>query len=324
MRVARGIRATFDPGAALAKADASPVTVGDFAIQAIVAITLEEAGGVPPRLVGEESAAALRDPLRRAELDAVIAAVSLVHPDLDEARILRAIDLGAHGGADPTGFWTIDPIDGTKGFIRNGQYAIALGQVIRGEVVSAVLGCPNLGPAPFSPDAPHPTEGTLLVARRGAGCWQRREGDPKAPGVRVRRPSLEPDAEAVMCDSVFQGPRTTARRQQLLERGGVRFRSIGLDSQAKYALVARGDGDIYLRLPRPGLPVESIWDHAAGTLVAQEAGAAVSDLEGRPLDFGQGRALSANRGVVACAAELHDAILRGAASIDLSPSAVVS
>ncbi|HMN95117.1 MAG TPA: inositol monophosphatase family protein [Phycisphaerales bacterium] len=322
MGVARRVRARFDPGHAIAKADTSPVTVADFAIQAIVAIALEEAAGAPPLLVGEESAAALRDPARADELAAVVAAVREVHPDAGAARILAAIDLGTHAGAHADGFWTIDPVDGTKGFIRDAQYAIALGRIVHGEVVAAVLGCPNLGRPPFRPDDPHPSEGALFVAERGAGCWQRRESAPGGSGRRVRRRPIDPADEAVMCDSVSQGARTTARRAHLLEAGRVRFRSIGLDSQSKYAMVARGDGDIYLRLPRPTLPVESIWDHAAGTLVALEAGAAVSDLDGKPLDFGRGRSLRSNRGVVACAAELHEAILRGAATIDLDPFAV--
>ena len=41
-------------------------------------------------------------------------------------------------------FWTLDPIDGTKGFLRSQQYAIALALIVDGEIVVAALGCPNL------------------------------------------------------------------------------------------------------------------------------------------------------------------------------------
>jgi 3'(2'), 5'-bisphosphate nucleotidase len=46
--------------------------------------------------------------------------------------------------ARPDRYWTLDPIDGTKGFLRGDQYAIALALVEHGEVVLGVLGCPNL------------------------------------------------------------------------------------------------------------------------------------------------------------------------------------
>jgi len=109
------------------------------------------------------------------------------------------------------------------------------------------------------------------------------------------------------------------RRERLLDAAGVRRRPVQLDSQCKYALVARGDADIYLRLPRRSLPFESIWDHASGVLCVEEAGGRISDLDGRPLDFGRGRTLAANRGVIACAAEIHDRLVKAAGQMDLDP-----
>ncbi len=60
---------------------------------------------------------------------------------------------------------------------------------------------------------------------------------------------------------------------------------------------------MFLRLPPPARPdyVENIWDVAAGALVLSEAGGAVTDAAGRPLDFGCGPKLLRNRGVVASA-----------------------
>ena len=51
-----------------------------------------------------------------------------------------------HGGAVHyrERFWTLDPIDGTKGFLRGEQYAVALALIEGGEVVVAALACPNL------------------------------------------------------------------------------------------------------------------------------------------------------------------------------------
>ena len=74
-----------------------------------------------------------------------------------------------------------------------------------------------------------------------------------------------------------------------------------MDSQCKYALVARGDADLVVRLPRSRGHRESVWDHASGVLIASEAGATVRDALGAELDFSHGAALSANAGI-ACMA----------------------
>ena len=81
--------------------------------------------------------------------------------------------------------------------------------------------------------------------------------------------------------------------------------AVRVDSQAKYALVARGDADAYLRLSPDAGYAECSWDHAAGALVATEAGCTVTDVRGVPLDFGAGRRLFGARGIVCAPAKLH-------------------
>ena len=89
-----------------------------------------------------------------------------------------------------------------------------------------------------------------------------------------------------------------------------------MDSQAKYAVLAAGEGDVLLRLLSPSRPDyrEKIWDQAAGSIVIEEAGGRITDLDGKPLDFSHGRTLAKNRGIVATNGHLHDAVLEGAAS----------
>ena len=82
-----------------------------------------------------------------------------------------------------------------------------------------------------------------------------------------------------------------------------------MDSQAKYAAVARGDAQIYLRLPTRADYQEKIWDHAAGAIIVEEAGGRVTDITGRPLDFSLGATLSANKGIVATSGSIHDAVI---------------
>ena len=56
-------------------------------------------------------------------------------------------------------------------------------------------------------------------------------------------------------------------------------------------MVARGQGHIYLRIPTLEHYKEKIWDHAAGCIIAEEAGLVVSDIHGNKLDFNCGEEL---------------------------------
>jgi 3'(2'), 5'-bisphosphate nucleotidase len=82
-----------------------------------------------------------------------------------------------------------------------------------------------------------------------------------------------------------------------------------MDSQAKYGSIARGAGDLYLRLPVRADYVEKIWDHAAGDLIVREAGGQVTDVEGKRLDFSIGRTLKANKGVIAAPKDVHKHVI---------------
>jgi 3'(2'), 5'-bisphosphate nucleotidase len=90
---------------------------------------------------------------------------------------------------------------------------------------------------------------------------------------------------------------------------GIRTEPYRIDSQCKYAAVARDDASIYLRLPTRPNYQEKIWDHAAGSMVVEAAGGRVSDIDGRPLDFTRGRTLEKNRGVVATSGSIHDEVI---------------
>jgi 3'(2'), 5'-bisphosphate nucleotidase len=110
-------------GDTLTKGDDSPVTVADFAAQAVVCATLSERLGTLT-LVGEEDATDLE---ASDTADLLRGVVDLVNTERPAAvgEVLDWIRLGT-GDASASRFWTLDPIDGTKGFLRGDQYAIAL------------------------------------------------------------------------------------------------------------------------------------------------------------------------------------------------------
>ena len=65
--------------------------------------------------------------------------------------------------------WTIDPIDGTKGFLRGEQYAVCVSLIADAQVKVGVIGCPNL---PIDPAHPEQGTGVIFKAVRGQGTQQ--------------------------------------------------------------------------------------------------------------------------------------------------------
>ena len=309
-RVARSVQQ--DAGLRqITKDDRSPVTVADFAVQAIVALALRDATH-DVLIVGEEHAGILRQPEHEAVRRAVVEAVRMVRADVTEDVVIDAIDACDHDGTAAS-FWTLDPIDGTKGFLRGQQYAIALGRIDGGRVVLGVMGCPNLSADHGRPfDDPDPV-GVIYAASDGGGCRQLSADEPGGEAQPVSAPSdtaFETGATVRVCGSVEAAHSKHSDTERVSEHLGLVVEYARLDSQCKYAVVARGQADAYLRMPIRKDYVEKIWDHAAGSIIATEAGAVVTDVSGAPLDFGRGSRLEANRGVVCAASGAHPMIIR--------------
>lgn len=94
--------------------------------------------------------------------------------------------------------------------------------------------------------------------------------------------------------------------------------SLRMDSQAKYAAVARGDAVLYLRLPSADGKryAEKIWDHATGSLIVEEAGGRVTDMRGRDLDFRSDPLMKRNRGFVVSNGAIHNRVIEALSEIE--------
>lgn len=300
-RLSAAVGAGREGIAAAAKGDRSPVTVADYGAQAAVCRMLADEFPAD-RVIAEESSAELaKDPaVAAALLDAVRASFA---PDASLDEIRAWIEHGRASRAARA--WILDPVDGTKGFLRGGQYAVALALAVKGRVELGVLGCPNL-------DAGN-KKGCLFIALRGAGAWQAPLDD---PGARVPLHVSE-DPALVFAESFESGHTDHDLHRRIAERLGAAAEPLRLDSQAKYGLVARGEASAYLRLPSPATPDyrEKVWDHAAGALLVEEAGGRVTDIHGAELDFTKGQRLTANRGAVASNGRCHRAIIEAIAAL---------
>jgi 3'(2'), 5'-bisphosphate nucleotidase len=286
---------------ALTKDDRSPVTVADFASQALVGRALAETFPDDP-LVGEEDSTDLRSPTGQLTLERITHFVSKFNPDATPDKVCEWIDRGAEQPA--ARFWTLDPIDGTKGFLRGDQYAVALALIVDGQVQVGVLGCPNLKDG-YQTDVGR--AGTLAVAVHGEGAWVTSlESEPEVLRQAFVSITAAP-AQARLLRSFESGHTNINQIDNLSDELGVDVEPVRMDSQAKYVLLAVGQGELYLRLLSPKQPDyrEKIWDQAAGSLIVEEAGGQVSDLYGKALDFNAGRMLLNNRGILASNSHLH-------------------
>ena len=246
---------------AVEKADRSPVTVADFGSQALICQAIREVFPDDIIVAEEDSHALQENPQLMARVTKYVNRFAVGQPSAETVCVW--IDQG--DGQVGERFWTLDPIDGTKGFLRGDQYAIALALIVDGEVKLGALGCPNLK---RNLDDPQAQRGCLFVAERGAGTRMLSLDAQFSEGVRISH-TAHRFAESV--ESTHSDLDTHA---QIAQQVGIVEPPIRMDSQVKYGVLARGEASVYIRLPNPMTPDyrECIWDHAAGLIVVEEAG----------------------------------------------------
>lgn len=286
---------------AMLKTDASPVTLADYGVQAIVHRHLAAQFPADP-IVAEEDADDLASPGHAALAGALLEVLNTVSSGWSLAEMIAHIGRGRYGGGAAGRFWTLDPIDGTKGFLRNDQYAIALALIEHGRPVLGVLGCPRLR---LATAAGGEHTGWLCYAVDGSSHAVSFDGTNCRS---LHASAVTQTADIVLCESVESGHSAHDVSAVIARELGIHRTPVRMDSQAKYAAVAAGAADVYLRLPTRADYREKIWDHAAGVLLVQNAGGRVGDVAGNPLDFSQGRTLERNRGVIASAAGVHERV----------------
>lgn len=211
------------------KPDESPVTAADHAAEAAILAGLAEVAPHIP-IVAEEEAAAGRV------------------PDVDGA------------------FFLVDPLDGTKEFIRRGNdFTVNIGLIEQGAPTMGVVYAPARN-ALYWGDA---TIGEAWRADRAPGA-------PRDAGRRiaVRDPHVPPCAVASRSHA---DPATAA----WLDAGGI-CDCVSVGSSLKFALVASGEADVY---PRTGPTME--WDTAAGDALLRAAGGTTLDPDNRPFRYGK-------------------------------------
>lgn len=296
------------------KADDSPVTIADFAAQALI-ISALHALYPSDAFLGEESADQLRKNdglahrvwqlVQQAQSSAVQAHenghASLVFPPTKED-MLDAIDRGTNPHTKGR-VWVMDPVDGTATFMTGNQYAVCLCLLVDGVQQVGVIGCPNLNLDPTNPVNVRVHEdlvdgdgfGVVLSAVRGEGTYVRRmlgHGLELPHEIKVRTGSRgKEDVDLDFIESTLgKTSLSQAEHKAVAEFLGAKWPGTVIWSQQmKYVALTLGATDVMLRLPLDKARYTHVWDHAGGQLLFEEVGGLIKDIDGASIDFSHGR-----------------------------------
>ncbi|MGB5912333.1 MAG: inositol monophosphatase family protein [Promethearchaeia archaeon] len=271
------------------KDDESPVTLADYASQLFIVKKLREK--FPnDQIIAEESYNShidinvqkiIKRCYRSLELDLVE----------DIERLLN------YRGSYSPRQWTIDPIDGTKGFQKNLSYAVGIGFMINSELIAAAIGVPNYNEKGRA----------IFIAGKNQGTRVSYGEEDFIPISVTNKNNIK---KAKMCHSLHYNEPWVMEFAQIAEISNI----IQMDSMAKFCMVADGTADLYIK------PMDEnrsfSWDFLPGVLIVNEAGGIVSDLKGNNLKFNNEKCIISAPGLVASNGVLHEEILKYLKGID--------
>jgi 3'(2'), 5'-bisphosphate nucleotidase len=285
------------------KTDKEPVTIADYGSQALICEAISRAfpnDAVMAEESGQQFLSLVEDDQRKQIVQLIS---TVLGRSVTETNIVEWLDFNTTINAHRT--WIIDPIDGTKGFLAMRHFAIAVGVLEGGQLTAGVMGCPGY---------PNYERGALLYAQNGKTMLEPMTG---GEARQVSTSKTTNAAEIRVLESVEKSHASHDRMERVRMKAGLEDSILErIDSQEKYARIAAGDGELYLRLPR--LNSENrhmIWDHAAGAALVFAGGGKVTDIDGSPLDFTQGRLMAKNQGMIVSNGAIHDRVLQAVAEV---------
>jgi len=202
-----------------------------------------------------------RSPVTDADEEAeklILAELAMAFPDVpvvaeEEAAAGRVAAVGSR-------FFLVDPVDGTKEFIkRGGEFTVNIGEIVNGLPVSGVVFAPAIG--------------RLFVGASSEGAFE------ISGGVTRKITARAPAEDGLVAVSSKSHP--DAKTDELLKTLPIKGNT-NAGSSLKFCLVAAGEADIY---PRAGQTME--WDTAAGDAVLRAAGGRMTDWDGAPFVYGK-------------------------------------
>ncbi|KAH7133171.1 hypothetical protein B0J13DRAFT_561720 [Dactylonectria estremocensis] len=311
-QLSQSIISSKDKGV-IEKDDLSPVTVADFAVQALLTATIKDAFP-EDRVVGEEDASDLRkNPALMERVWDLLNHSSGAHK-LPATRD-RMCDLIDECGSNSPGSgrtWVFDPIDGTKTYVRGELYAINMGLLLDGKQVAGIVACPNMSMdamAPLRNENIDPTgQGCIVFAVKDHGAYirpLRSNAEPKKLACHANNQDVRFVTSVSIVDSALDGV-----HEVVADRLNASYPGCDLVPWVlRWAVLAMGLGNttvwVYNRKDR----YAKAWDHAGAMLLFEECGGTITDVRGKPIDLSAGRKICANFGFVAAPADIHGHVL---------------
>lgn len=207
----------------------------------------------------DDSPLTLADQAAHKAIVAELEQLSPVYPILSEEG--RAISYAERSQWDR--FWLVDPLDGTKEFIkRNGEFTVNIALIEKGAVV---MGCVHV-----------PVTGKTYLAAKGEGAFIQETPEAPLKRIAVSSFSMKDKGLRLVCSRSHMSAEVEAYVKQFDTP-----ELVSMGSSLKLVMVAEGNADIY---PRLGPTME--WDTAAAQIVVEEAGGIVlrSDTQ-EPLSY---------------------------------------
>ncbi|CAG8973938.1 hypothetical protein HYALB_00007466 [Hymenoscyphus albidus] len=308
----------------ISKADSTPVTIADFAAQALIISAIHHAFP-EDSFIGEEDSSVLRQDtelcgkvwelVKSTKLNDEESEALLKRPQ-DVEEMMKVIDLGGWGVGGQGRVWMLDPVDGTATFLKGQQYAVCLALVENGKEVLGVIGCPNLkfeSSRVEEEDLDESGWGCMLSAVKGEGAFRRPMGESGLqPAQKLEK---EPKAGAGLAtlefvDSSMSKSTSHESVHRVAEKIGANHPGAELwSSQMRYIALILGSSIIQVRIPPQKIKTSFVWDHAGGQLILAEVGGKVTDVNGKNIDFGLGRNLAGNWGMIASREGVHERLL---------------
>jgi len=263
------------------KRDQSPVTMADYASQIFIISRLKEAFP-KDEIIAEESEQGIIDKISADQIKQCFKKNNFRNiPDMEKYLNYR--------GSSSNRQWTIDPIDGTKGYMEGLTYAIGIGLMVDSDPRICAICVPNYNNKGLA----------IFTAEQGSGAKVSYSGD-VFNSIQVS--DQKNVKESRMCHSLHYDLPWVP---QFAEKIGIKSR-IQLDSMAKFCLIADGSYDIYIK-PIMGLTAYT-WDYLPGDLLVREAGGKVTDLDEERLKYENEEILLRAPGIITTNGLLHDEI----------------
>ncbi len=263
------------------KKDHSPVTLADYAGQIYINYQLKKEFPTD-QLIAEENVEDLSD---NQEI-----LIKKCFKDLN-IPINKFESTINYRGSPSNRQWTIDPIDGTKGFIEDLSYAIGIGFLIDSEPIVSAIAAPNYDKRGLA----------IFRAELGQGAQASYSGEKFIP---IKVSSQADMKKAKVCISLHNVSKATLA---FLEKHSIHGKNrVAMDGMGKFCKIADGTADFYFHLNRSKM---YSWDYCPGELLVREAGGKSTDILNNRLKFQGNQCVISAPGYVFSNSELHESLL---------------